>query len=408
MYDSIRKLTLIKSLDELSAPELAKIIKFLIKHEIKPGGPYKLNSRDDVWLNNHIYNLFAAKGKILNSSMRISESASSRNKYKKDSSSKHLFKNQNLYEIVSLHIHSYLNKSDLVEFDKILNKVKAVDTEGEISNLSVEFYESLKQHYYDLLKISKSKKSEYSLANIYTWITYSIIDSLLDTEYKARLLPIVAMLQRKIVHHYLRAGVKFELIESLFNEVDSANITELRIRKNIEVDIDKDILVIHSMSNNRTKRLASQKSIAHCIGPITIASVVNPSNSYKIKNALELYCEARQLNDDLHDWEDDLANGEMTYVIYELFKASSIGVGRHQYSDIIEQLKEAYWSETLTKLCKLIEADIAESKKVLENNILKKDSQFVSMFLTPISDSAKMANKRHLYDKEFLESMADI
>lgn len=408
MYDSINKLTLIKSLDELSAPELAEIIKFLIKHEIKPGGPYKLNSRDDAWLNNHIYNLFAAKGKVLSSSMRISESASSPNQYKKGSRSKHSFKNQNLYEVASLHIHSYLSKSDLVEFDNILNKVKAIDTDGEISNLSVEFYESLKQRHNNLFKLSKSKKSEYSLANIYTWITYSIIDSLLDTEYKARLLPIVAMLQRKIVHHYLRAGVKFELIESLFNEVDGANITEIRLRKNIEVDIDKDTLVIHSMDNNRTKRLTYQKSIAHCIGPIAIASAVSPSNSYKIKNALKLYCEARQLNDDLHDWEDDLANGEVTYVICELFKASSIGVGRHRYSDIIEQLKEAYWSETLTKLCKLIEADIAKSKKILENNILKKNSQFVSMFLTPISDSAKTANEGHLYDKEFLESMVDI
>lgn len=405
MIHILKKIISIKSLDELSAFELAEVIKFLISHEVKPGGPYVFQrTYDNVFINNHIYNLFAEKGKELNPSM-ISTPIHTVSEFKTNSTIG-ILQNTKYYDAILNDIRPQLNAEIYGLIENIVQKVKKSDKNGEISELSTVFYNSLKKINQHNFKLSSKLSREYSLANTYTWVTYSLIDDLLDVNYKSSIIPLIMILQRKITYHYMNAGVDIQLTESLFNEVDMANMRELDLRSLVNVNVNKDLVSIYSLNFEKIDYLMSQKSIAHAIGPIRITSSINDLFLNDVERAMHLYCSSRQLNDDLHDWVDDFSAGQITYVVSLLLKASKVSIGNYTYQGLLNEMKEAYWNDILVFCCEKIKNDINDAIALLEKNTLKKDSDFISYFLKPISESAQQALDKHNFEKDFLESMS--
>jgi hypothetical protein len=394
MKKILKKVAKIESLDELTAPELADFIQLLIASEVKPGGPYKFNGVENLnLLNNRIYRLFAVKGKKLNPEMLTRP-----------------LKPPTIAAESKDRTHTALYKSVLKDFahphgvKAVLDKIKKTDKHGEISYITPIFLKSLKKKYASKISPSEKTLDNYSLANIYTWLAYSLIDNILDKDTDASMLPLISIAQRKIMNKYISAGVDIGLIEALFEEVDNANAKEQTLRKKIKIDIDRNKVVIHTNNFIGTKKLLAEKSIAHTLGPIHISSLVSSQHQATVKKAMLLYCSSRQLNDDLHDWMDDFANGQPTFVISCLLENLSVKKGSHDYTDLLERMKNTYWESVLELCCTKIQIDIQEAINLLESTILKTNSEFTSSFLRPIADSANEALHKHEFEKSFLKN----
>lgn len=398
MNKILEKLISINSLDELDAGELASLIHFLIDHELKPGGPYKFtNDIDQASINNHIYELFLQKGKLLDSSM-------SQNKriiptHDLDHMS---LATKTIYEKITHDLLPFTENLRHNTVNEIIQKVKKADGTGEISDLTNVFLGSIKAKQPGVARLTDTEERNLGMANALTWVTYSLIDHILDEDYEKDIIPVISFLQRKISHHYSLSNVNQKLFDSLFSQVDQANIEELRYRLQLSVDKDKDSIIIINNNFENIESLMSTKSIAHTLGPQTIALKMNSSAGNDISEAMKLYCSARQLNDDLHDWIDDLESGQITYVISEIFKSINLKPGSYPYKTVLENMKQAYWDNILSILCKKITKDVGSAKKLLENNFLKNNSEFVTKFLSPISNSATDALNKHEFEKQFL------
>lgn len=399
MKKILKRITAIKSLDELSAAELANFIKLLITYEEEPGGPYSFDKSDNpALLNDCIYRLFAAKGKLLNPKMLIGSLESS----PVTIVSKHEEDTRPLYEQVHKTLKQFRNNDAI----NILNKIEETDSLGEISKLTSIFYDSLKKELSTPLQISPETIKHYSLANIYTWLAYSLVDKVLDTEYGPSLLPIISTVQRQIFNEYLQSGVDLDITEKLFMKVDSANIKELELRKRMAVDSLKKKVIIHGNDFSESEKLMSEKSIAHALGPINLSGLISKKFEPKIERAMSLYCSSRQLNDDLHDWLEDFSNGQPTFVIGQLLGEIKISSGTYDLPDLVADLKNAYWENVLNLCCTKIEADIQLAVDIFEETILEKNSNFVNLFLLPIAAAATKAREKHIYEKTFLRNMA--
>lgn len=394
MQKILKKISGIQSLDELTPSELANFIQLLIASEIKPGGPYEFNAVKDLnLLNDHIYRLFAAKGKKLNPEMLTTPLEPSAPVVK-----------MNTGTSVSLYMSVLESFPYPHNIKAVLEKIQKTDEHGEISRITLIFFNSLKKECASALSLSPKTLENYSLANIYTWLAYSLIDNILDNDMDSLMLPFVSMAQRKIVDKYTSAGVEIALIETLFEEVDSANIKELTLRKKIEVNVGKNHVVIHTDDFNDTEKLLAEKSIAHALGPIHIGSLMSTQCQATVRAAMLLYCSSRQLNDDLHDWMEDFANGQPTFVITSLLKQLSINEGSYEYVHLLKHMKDIYWENVLEHCCTKIQKDIQEAINLLESTILEKNSDFTTSFLEPIANSAREALQKHEFEKSFLKN----
>ncbi len=405
MSKILDKVISIKSLDELSAIELSDFIHLLIRSELKPGGPYKFNNSviNHKKINNHIYHLFLAKGKKLNPEMKSNKGY--KQTEKQISLSDSYIKNiDSLHEKIKEEFKYKFETNDCELIDSVAKKIKKADCSGEISQLSTIFYESLKKDYRDKFDFTEKIREHYSFANIYTWLTYTIIDNLLDTNFSVEALPSVLILQRDITYHYLEAGVDMRLIQSIFNTVDKANNLELKLRQHLSFKQDGKTISFSKISPNKTNSLMWKKSIAHTLGPISILGKINTKYLNDLESAMKLYCSARQLNDDVHDWQEDFSNGQMTYVIDELLTKVNLPPGEYNYTKILDLLKTSFWEEVLPILSKRIQADIQKAINLLEGHILEKDSKFVEYYLLPIYTSAEQAINRNNFEKKFLKN----
>lgn len=98
-----------------------------------------------------------------------------------------------------------------------------------------------------------------------------------------------------------------------------------------------------------------------------------------------MYCAARQLNDDIHDWEDDLSNGRITYVSSLLLRQAHIKPGEHLLQELMPKLRKIFWDSELENM--LITAhNMAQSAKqeFVTKLGVAPDSPFLDVTVVPI------------------------
>jgi geranylgeranyl pyrophosphate synthase len=74
---------------------------------------------------------------------------------------------------------------------------------------------------------------------------------------------------------------------------------------------------------------------------------------------------ARQLNDDAHDWEDDLRCGHITAVVALLLGSESHKGIRLKLANHIGSLRERFWEETIVQVTQLIQEHIGTAREAL-------------------------------------------
>ena len=393
----LRDILKTRDISELPPSKLAEMVHYLIRHEISPGGPYEFSGKvDAAAANKHIQRVFIASNKpLIKTSLPNSISG------------QHLAASvASLYRQAENESLPGLTESEKDLAKSMLDTIKLSDVHGEICQLSQLFYASLSPKNVALARCTEKSLRQLSIANIFTWGTYSFVDRILDksnSNSSIQFLPIILKLQRISIAQYLAAGAQPDQALELFNSVDQANSLELDLRKSISIDKKRDKITIYSLPSLLTLRdLMPRKSIAHVLGPLTIIQYSSAVSILDTTAAMYAYCAARQYQDDLHDWIDDLLNGELTYSIGLLFAAAKIKPGVHSLSTLKSQLQQVYWNDVLETSCKEIEQLIDTSITSLERSVLTEKSKFVIKIIKPIASAARQARKRHLYEKSFL------
>lgn len=244
-------------------------------------------------------------------------------------------------------------------------------------------------------KISDDPIVQLGVANLFGWVAYTIYDDFLDEEGDTKELPLANVCLRESAEIFSiilpkNSGFPY-FSKNIFDTIDDAN--------NWEVNNCRDMSAIPDYGD--FSQLAN-KSLGHALGPAAILFTLGyREDSAEVKGAIRFfksYIIARQLNDDAHDWEDDLKKGYVNAVGARLLKEEK-GIKRD-----FEKLREIFWHKTVVAVCRDISRHVELAKKDLKKLSSVKESGVFMEMLAAIERSIEKTLKGREETIKFLKT----
>ncbi len=227
-------------------------------------------------------------------------------------------------------------------------------------------------------------------AHVYGWIAYMIYDDFMDFEGRVELLSVANCAHREFVKIFKDLMFHVPSFETTFHSIldtlDNASFWEnknCRDQKHLPDFGDLSIL--------------AEKSFGILLVPLFMVSFggvsMKSSNAKRMMLFFKHYLIAKQLNDDAHDWEEDLKKGNITAVGKMVLLSSKKATQ-----------KEIFWEETIVDVCGLIQEHLAFARKKLEATTLIQDKEVLENLLIPVEHSVREALEERQKTLDFIAS----
>jgi hypothetical protein len=214
--------------------------------------------------------------------------------------------------------------------------------------------------------------SHLNVASLYGWLAYTIYDDVLDGQDRPSQLSAANVAGRYMVRHFTRAiptPAFEEYLSTALERVDGANSWELAYTR---VPVTDGQLRISHLPAYGNLDLLAARSWGHVVAPvgslIAAGMQLDGPTVQGLEKFFQHYLIARQLNDDAHDWEEDLASGQLSSVVCQLLRDYG-----HTYRAIklkldastMQALRLIFWQTTIVDVAKQIFDHSATAKQVL-------------------------------------------
>lgn len=198
--------------------------------------------------------------------------------------------------------------------------------------------------------------TQLSLANIYGWMAYTVYDDFLDDEGTPVLLPAANAALRASVTAFDRAlpgNTDFQsLVQQTFNTIDNANTWELQ---QCRASTDGAHITLGTLPRFGQLHILAERSLGHALTPIGVLLAAGYGSNSRVVSELQIslrhYLIARQLQDDLHDWERDLHAGQLNAVVVAILRQLHIQPGTHDLSQLLPRMQRVFWQHVLPQMC---------------------------------------------------------
>ncbi len=234
-------------------------------------------------------------------------------------------------------------------------------------------------------------------ANLHGWISYTLFDDFLDELSGPKNLPLAMLSLREsyeILMHVLPKESGFQHVcKQSFDAIDEANLWEVSVCR---FEQGKPMAAIDAFGD--LSKLA-EKSIGHALPVIAILYACGYSEKSRevelVKCFFKHYLIARQLDDDMHDWEEDYGKGRMTWVVAHVFKECGEKAS-------LEEMRKVFWSTTVVTVANEMLLHIEKSRKDLRDMEVFIDATFLASLLDAIEKSASKAIKERAEVMQFI------
>lgn len=273
---------------------------------------------------------------------------------------------------------------------KMLSEISKMDEKNNITLLPLIFKEALGKNGD---KITDELLEIMGEANLYGWIAYTIYDDFLDGEGKSEMLPVANIALREmtgIFNMFSSKNKGFEIIfRALMDQIDNANTYEIEYCRNKS-----------KPPNYEDLKVIADKSIGIALTPAAMLfSLGYSAKSKEMKSVISFfnhYLVARQLNDDAHDWEEDLKSTHISPVVVMVINKSKNLPKR--------KLQEIFWYKILPEVCEIIIMHINEAKKSIKQIKCIEKVEVLEKLTIPIENAVKEALTEREKTIEFLAS----
>jgi hypothetical protein len=135
-------------------------------------------------------------------------------------------------------------------------------------------------------------------------------------------------------------------------------------------------------------------------------SGINPGDqsAVYITQALRHYLAARQLNDDLHDWEKDLKAGLNTCVVTTLIKALALPEGEYKLAELAPKMQHHFWNFVVIDMCQTISKHTSRARADCQASRLLLPDNIITHLLDKIDQSVTQTLDEHAKAGQFLEA----
>lgn len=245
-----------------------------------------------------------------------------------------------------------------------------------------------------------------SLANLNGWAAYTIYDDFLDDEGQPGLLSAANVAMRNSFYGFLGAlpdNQAFRrLVREIFNIIDGANAWEVA---HCRFKVRKDSIVLRRLPDYGDLSKLAERSLGHTLAPIAILSALEESGKVfaQTRDALKHYLIVRQINDDLHDWQEDLENGRITYVVAGILSGMGIKTGTYELPGLRAKAGKQFWYKTLPAICREMRAHIALSRQALKKAAIFSEVTKIGGLLDGLEASVDETLDRQSQAESFLK-----
>lgn len=255
-------------------------------------------------------------------------------------------------------------------------------------------YESLGRHK----AINNKILSSLSKATLYGWLAYDIYDDFFDNQAEAHNLSSANFALRELTSVFMADYLpeKFHrFFHEIMNIVDNANAQEalnpsIRMSHN-SIEIDDRIVKI-----SKKTRHPENKSIGHVLPIVAVYILSGRSFDHAdIKNVINFfknYLAARQIVDDMHDWEEDLRGGRLNTVSSLLIRDC---YQNKLKKTSINELRRLFWLKTVKKSCRRATKHI--------NTAMNSKTPFHEL-LVPLSETIRLTLDEQKRAVDFIHS----
>lgn len=207
-------------------------------------------------------------------------------------------------------------------------------------------------------KVSERVIESLGLASLFGWLSYTLLDDVMDGDRDASALPLASTFLRKmqsVFDEVLPENTHFHRwVMRMMNRVDASNAWELSYCR-FQVK-DGRIFLPETIPSFREDWMLFGRSIGHAIGPVGILCELGESPENVVcQEMLARYCElilVKQMHDDAHDWESDLMRGQMNsagarvlerwYLLHPEKRGSQVLI-----DEVREEWRTIFWMEVL-------------------------------------------------------------
>jgi hypothetical protein len=260
----------------------------------------------------------------------------------------------------------------------------------EIIGLGEAFSNSFKQQ----LAMPTKLFAQLGLANLYGWAAYTIYDDFLDDEGQPALLPTANVALRYALEAFEASVSKdpaFQgFVHRTFDIIDNANAWE---QTHCRFQYEGQKLVVAALPEFGDLQVLAERSLGHCLAPLAVLCLSGQgTDSAAFRHteaALRHYLIARQLNDDAHDWQEDLQLGHGSYVVTCLLIEAGVSPGSYSQSVLLPALRQQFWYETLPSICRTIQQQVMLSRHHLKKLTLLESTNIITQLLDGIAASVE-------------------
>jgi len=267
------------------------------------------------------------------------------------------------------------------EISSLAKVIISKDSDGFILFLATLLAKSLN------LEVNDAFLIDLALINLFAWVAYTIYDDHNDQEETKNALPVANVSWQLLCDSLLSLEVEDQVWGNFFSlslEMETANYFELK-------KLRFDTLPwknLKSLSEADFSDFLYKKSIAQFLTIDILLGKIKfdkRSEQYqKIKKFIENLIKIRQLNDDHHDWQEDLGKGQINSANYQLLKLISKKKNRDQLlkKDKGNQLAVIFWEKIAADFSIKSLALLKETKNLAKIIFLKRNVNYFKKILT--------------------------
>lgn len=258
-------------------------------------------------------------------------------------------------------------------------------------------------------QLTDTALSQLGLGHLYGWIAYTLADDLLDAEGSVDTLPIITLCLREMTLLFAEFGHDTPAFQRLFRQVmdrlEAANYWEVT---NCRINPKKvDLRQLSTLTFDES--YYADRSLGHALGPLAVLT----HHGYKDGDAaiqdwltfFTHYLTARQLNDDAHDWQTDLAAGQLNPVNVRLVQTYIIDHPKQSVVSVktlTPKLEKLFWGTVLTEIAHEILSNTQEATAALERLTILTDTSFFRQLLHKPEKAAQEALREHKKTSDFI------
>lgn len=260
--------------------------------------------------------------------------------------------------------------------------------------------------------ILDSVVAEMGLANVFFWTAFIIYDDFWDEDEAAdtSVLPVANLYARSYVDFFSRLlppDTGFNgFFHGLMDKSDAANTWEnIHCRTKVE---GSKFFIPEKLPDYGDYDLKYRPASGQVLGPVAMLVLLGYRlDSSEVENLVAYfknYLIAMQINDDAHDWEEDMRRGHLSTVVTLLLQDLDWPEKVIDLETDLEELKKVFWFKTIKRAAQAAVSYTEKSRHALNAMESLEDTAPLEKIITAAESVARKALKEQADTESFLRT----